>query len=86
MERYGFPTDNIYAPRGCPNCDGTGYLGRQALFEILVMDAGLRAVLDGSECLEYDDSGIRGQPSEYGKYRRAGVDPCRQRGYVIRRI
>ena len=46
MERYGFPTDNIYAPRGCPNCDGTGYLGRQALFEILVMDAGLRAVLE----------------------------------------
>ncbi len=46
MERYGFPTENVCEPQGCPNCDGTGYRGRQALFEILVMEPGLRAVLE----------------------------------------
>ena len=49
MEQYGFPTENVQAPQGCPNCDGTGYLGRQALFEILVVDAGLRAVLESPD-------------------------------------
>ena len=61
MEQYGFPTENVQAPQGCPNCDGTGYLGRQALFEILVVDAGLRAVLEAPDASnttiqEYVDS------------------------------
>ena len=46
MERYGFSTENVFTAQGCTSCDGTGYFGRQALFEILVMDAGLRAVLE----------------------------------------
>ena len=42
-------TEHLYVPCGCPDCDGTGYSGRRALFEILVMDAGLRAALEAPD-------------------------------------
>ena len=41
-----FPADHIYAPCGCPECNGTGYKGRAACFDILVIDASLRAELE----------------------------------------
>ncbi len=37
---------NVYAPAGCRNCDGSGYSGRIALFDVLVMDNRLRAALE----------------------------------------
>ena len=46
FERLNLNTENLYVPCGCPDCDGSGYAGRRALFEILVMDAGLRAALE----------------------------------------
>lgn len=49
LEEYGISPDNVYASRGCSSCDGTGYSGRRALFEILVMDAGLCAVLEAPD-------------------------------------
>lgn len=33
----------IFAPVGCPQCNGTGYLGRTAILEVAVPDEGLRA-------------------------------------------
>ncbi len=42
----GISTESMYVPCGCPHCDGTGYSGRRALFEILLMDTGLRAALE----------------------------------------
>jgi len=45
----GFRTENLYVPSGCPACDNTGYAGRQALFEILLMDSGTRAVLEAPD-------------------------------------
>jgi type II secretory ATPase GspE/PulE/Tfp pilus assembly ATPase PilB-like protein len=39
----------IYRAVGCPSCDGTGYQGRTAIFELLVMDDDLRqAVAEGA--------------------------------------
>lgn len=46
FDRLNISTESLYAPCGCPECDGSGYAGRQALFEILLMDAGLRAALE----------------------------------------
>ena len=46
FDSLNLSTENLYAPCGCPDCDGSGYSGRRALFEILVMDPGLRAALE----------------------------------------
>jgi len=40
LELYGFdkqeiPTIKIYGPKGCSNCNGTGYKGRVGLFELM---------------------------------------------------
>ncbi len=42
------PDEPIAAKKGagCPDCRGTGYLGRTGIFELLVMDDELRAALD----------------------------------------
>ena len=39
----------LYAPAGCPKCDHTGFSGRQAVFEILIMTNELRAIMESSE-------------------------------------
>ena len=49
LEQAGVNTDNIYAARGCSSCDGTGYSGRRALFELLIMEPGLCAVLEAPD-------------------------------------
>ena len=41
--------DLLYAPGGCPECDHTGFSGRQAVFEILTMTNELRAIMESSE-------------------------------------
>lgn len=37
------PPDKIYRPKGCDNCLGTGFKGRNAIFEILTLDEDLRS-------------------------------------------
>ena len=39
-------TENIYIPHGCPQCDGTGYAGRRAIFDIMVVNHQLRNLLE----------------------------------------
>ena len=46
LRRAGLPTDGFRKPVGCKKCGGTGYLGRQALFDIMVMDNRLREVFE----------------------------------------
>jgi general secretion pathway protein E len=42
------PGCQLYRATGCEACDNTGYQGRTGIFELLVMDEGLRkAVTDG---------------------------------------
>ncbi len=33
------PLDHVYEPAGCPECDNTGYRGREGIFEFLPMSA-----------------------------------------------
>jgi len=40
------PADaQLYEPIGCPACDGTGYRGRTAIFEILTIDDAVRSLV-----------------------------------------
>ena len=48
--QYNIPFDAIKAPGSCPRCGGTGYAGRVAVFENLVMDEDLRRVLEKQGC------------------------------------
>ena len=36
-QRYELGDSALYGPRGCPNCRGTGYRGRTAIYELLPM-------------------------------------------------
>ena len=47
--RYGIGETPLYVPTGCPACDSTGYAGRRAIFELLVMDNGLRAAMEAPD-------------------------------------
>ena len=40
------PEDNLCTPVGCPKCDGTGYHGRRAVFDIMVVNNQLRDLLE----------------------------------------
>ena len=46
FERAHLPADNVFAPVGCPKCDGTGYAGRRAIFDIMVVNHELRNLLE----------------------------------------
>ena len=41
LKKNGF----IYESKGCANCNGTGYSGRQALFELVSVDANLQRLI-----------------------------------------
>ena len=47
LEQVGSADDGgeIYEPVGCVNCNGTGYSGRVGLYEVLVMDNEIRALV-----------------------------------------
>jgi type II secretory ATPase GspE/PulE/Tfp pilus assembly ATPase PilB-like protein len=53
-------SDSVYRPRGCAACSGTGFAGREAVFEVLVLDEKLRdAVASGIA--------VAGLPVDFGK-------------------
>ena len=46
FDQVHLPTGNVFAAVGCPQCDGTGYAGRRAIFDIMVVNHQLRALLE----------------------------------------
>jgi type II secretory ATPase GspE/PulE/Tfp pilus assembly ATPase PilB-like protein len=42
----GLPLNSLYRHKGCPHCRNTGYTGRQAVSEVLVVDEELRSLID----------------------------------------
>jgi general secretion pathway protein E len=53
--------DRLYHPKGCPACNGTGFRGRVALVELLVMDPAIaRLVLDRAEAREVAAAAVAG--------------------------
>lgn len=45
LERLGAPGITLYRGAGCVACDGHGYKGRVGIFELLVIDVGLRQLI-----------------------------------------
>lgn len=65
MIDIGFEPDDLdftyYKGKGCDNCGGTGYKGRVALYEVMVMtDAIKEAVLTGASVPEIKEAAIQG--------------------------
>jgi type II secretory ATPase GspE/PulE/Tfp pilus assembly ATPase PilB-like protein len=48
FEENKLPYDNLFVSRGCPECNGTGFKGRVACFDILVIDNQIRSILEQS--------------------------------------
>ena len=46
LQGAGLPVDRLRKAKGCKKCGGTGYAGRQALFDIMVMDDRLRMIFE----------------------------------------
>jgi type IV pilus assembly protein PilB len=44
-KRFGLENATLYGPKGCPQCRGTGYRGRVAIFEILPMSPDVVAAI-----------------------------------------
>jgi type IV pilus assembly protein PilB len=45
LSMQGLPNDSIWAARGCDKCRKTGYSGRVGIYEMLVIDDGVRDVI-----------------------------------------
>ena len=52
VEEKIFDAKEIYKPVGCEHCGGTGYFGRIALQEILIVDKVLRELILNSRDLD----------------------------------
>ncbi len=93
LRRLGLPEDNpdglkFYRGRGCPHCYNTGFLGRTAVFEILIMDRDFkRAVADGSHKAELMDCVNKGTFSSLAEGCRKlvteGVTSCEEAVSVL---
>ena len=46
FQKYGLDYSELCIPQGCPECNNTGYKGRVACFDILIIDSALRAELE----------------------------------------
>jgi type IV pilus assembly protein PilB len=46
FRQFGIECDQVYEPKGCSKCGNTGYAGRMALFDILMVDEELRSLLE----------------------------------------
>ena len=45
---------------GCPTCNGTGYKGRVALYEVLVISDGIKElILNGASAMEIKEQAVR---------------------------
>ena len=48
LRKHGIPADKVkafYREKGCPECHGTGYRGRTGVYELLIFDNAIRALL-----------------------------------------
>lgn len=52
LEQYGYKTDSlpslIYSPKGCANCNQTGYRGRTAVMEVLPLSPKIKQLIEAS--------------------------------------
>jgi general secretion pathway protein E len=69
------PNEEIYQSAGCSDCNNTGFSGRQALFELVSVDAELQALIhENAGELELESAIRKNVPS----IRDAGFDLVRR--------
>ncbi len=49
LHQAGLPDNGLRKPKGCKKCGGTGYLGRVAVFDIMVMNNTLREIFENEK-------------------------------------
>lgn len=49
LRQAGLPDNALRKPKGCKKCGGTGYLGRVAIFDIMVMNNTLREIFENEK-------------------------------------
>lgn len=55
-----FIGESVYKPQGCPKCFETGYLGREAIFEIMILDDRINSlILETSDANQIKDAAIQ---------------------------
>lgn len=60
FSEVGMSIEKVYRPRGCNSCNGKGYVGRIAIFEILEMNDRLRSMINsGKNELDIKEEAIR---------------------------
>ncbi|WP_422658544.1 type II secretion system ATPase GspE [Paenibacillus sp. EC2-1] len=52
LRNYGLHTDRLYRGKGCGHCNSTGFRGRIAIHEVMVIDDQLRAMITSSASVE----------------------------------
>lgn len=62
LEQHGLQAERLFAPRGCPRCLQTGFLGRRAIFELLTMTDDLRDVIGRAPSLRQIQDLLAGTP------------------------
>ena len=46
LEKYGLPADaQLFKPKGCPVCNNSGYKGRVGVFEVILVTAQMRSMI-----------------------------------------
>jgi general secretion pathway protein E len=48
LAEYGSALDDtptIYSPKGCPRCNGSGYIGRSGIYEFITLDSTFRSMV-----------------------------------------
>jgi type II secretory ATPase GspE/PulE/Tfp pilus assembly ATPase PilB-like protein len=64
FRKKGVNHQNIFQPRGCGECDGTGYRGRIGIFDILLLDDRLKASIANNQL---SATALREEGSKKGK-------------------
>jgi general secretion pathway protein E len=60
LGRYLKPGVPMYRARGCVHCRDTGYLGRTAIHELMVLDEAMRkAIIEGKDASELHSNAVR---------------------------
>ncbi len=64
LEEIGFPLDaktRLYQGKGCKECGQTGFQGRVAIFELMLMDEEIRRLtIANADALELTKAAIKG--------------------------
>ncbi len=72
LRKQGFDPDKVMAPTGCKKCNQTGYFGRTALVDVMVLDDEIKAIL-GNKNMSLGDLKQKGDTLGRSNLKREGM-------------